>query len=240
MTLTPIVILVGLRISAATVAHVADPWVSSSGFAANVAVHSLADAPFPQISLEKLSGVQATIFNVNSRETEEFFLRFDGLMSPEDRKRVTHLFRCKRTGHELEPDRGLLQILARVADRYPGHVLELVSAHRHNRGTSRTSKHYSGHAVDLRVRGINVKQVRAFLWKMDAPIGLGYYREQQFVHVDYRPAEGKIAWDQRTEGSTYHYHPAWAGGPPKKKGKQAQTTKRPSRRKPLRSSLPTS
>ena len=118
------------------------------------------------------------------------------------------------------------------------HVLELVSAHRHNRGTSRTSKHWSGHAVDLRVRGVNVKDVRSFVWKMEDPIGLGYYREQQFVHVDWRPVEGKIAWDQRTEGSAYHYHPAWSGGPPKKQ-KQAKH-ERPSRRRALRSSKPNS
>ncbi len=214
--------------------------VPSSGFAANLAIQSLADAPFPQISLEDLAGVEVTFFNVNTRETEEFFLRYDGVMSKTDVQRITHLFRCKRTGHELAPDPGLLQVLAKLGDRYRGHVFEVVSAHRANRGTSRTSKHYSGHALDLRIRGVNVKQVRRFAWKLDAPIGLGYYREQQFIHIDWRPDEGKIAWDQRHEGSTYHYHPAWSGGPPKKnKGKQAKKD-RPSRRKSLRSSLPTS
>jgi uncharacterized protein YcbK (DUF882 family) len=237
VTLNPIVILIGMRISAAaTLGPAVDPWVPASGFAATLAARSLADTQLPQISLEKLSGAEATFFNVNTRESEEFFLRFDGEMSAADMKRITHLFRCKRTGRERAPDRGLLQILARLADRYQGHVLEVVSAHRHNRGTARTSKHRSGHALDLRVRGVNVKKVRAFLWKMDAPIGLGYYRAQQFVHVDHRPLEGKIAWDQRTESSTYRYHPRWAGGPPKKLSKQA----RPSRRKPLRSAQPTS
>jgi uncharacterized protein YcbK (DUF882 family) len=239
VTLTPIAILIGMRISAAaTLGSAVDPWVPSSGFAATLAVRSLADAPFPTISVEDLSGVETTFYNVNTRETETFFLRFDGVMSKDDEKRITHLFRCKRTNHEMTPNRGLLQLLARISDHYRGHVLELVSAHRHNRGTSRTSKHWSGHAVDLRVRGVNVKEVRSFVWKMNDPIGLGYYREQQFVHVDYRPIEGKIAWDQRTEGSTYHYHPAWSGGPPKKQ-KQAKR-ERPSRRRPLRSAKPTS
>lgn len=245
MTLTPIVILIGMRISAAaTLGPTAEPWVPSSGFAASLAVRTLADTPFPQISIEDMSGVEATLYNVNTRETETFFLRYDGVMSKEDEKRITHLFRCKRTGHELMPNKGLLQILARVADRYRGHVLELVSAHRHNRGTSRTSKHRTGHAVDLRVRDVNVKEVRSFLWKMEQPIGLGYYREQQFVHIDYRPVEGKIAWDQRTESSPYHYHPAWSGGPPKKvkaaKAAKAAKRERPSRRRASRSARPTS
>jgi len=238
VTLSPIVILIGLRISAATtLGPAAEPWVASSGVAASAAVQSLADIRLPDspLSMEELTGQEVTFYNVNTRETERFFLRFDGVMSSDDEQRITHLFRCKRTGHELKPDRGLLQILARVADHYEGHVFEVVSAHRFNRGTSRTSKHRSGHALDVRIRGANIKDVRSYVWKMDAPIGLGYYREQQFLHIDYRPIEGKIAWDQRTENSAYHYHPAWAGGPPKK---DKAPRERPSRKKSLRSAQP--
>jgi uncharacterized protein YcbK (DUF882 family) len=243
VTLTPVVILIGMRISAAaSLGPAADALAPSTGLAASLAIQSVADAPLPQISLEELTGVETTFFNVNTRETETFFLRYDGVMSKLDEQRITHLFRCKRSGHERKPDRGLLQILARLADRYRGHVFEVVSAHRFNRGTSRTSKHRSGHALDLRIRGVGVKEVRSFVWKMDAPIGLGYYREQQFLHIDHRPVEGKIAWDQRTETSAYHYHPAWSGGPKHaKKSKAKKAAKpRPSRRLSLRSSQPQS
>jgi uncharacterized protein YcbK (DUF882 family) len=229
-----------MRISAAaTLGTAADPSVPSSGLAAAAVVHSLVDVPAPAISLEQLGGAQVTFYNENTRETESFFLRFDGQLSAKDLRRITHLFRCKRTGHERAPARGLLQLLARLADQYPGHVINIVSAHRHNRGTSRTSKHWSAHAVDFRIQGVDVKDVRAFAWKMEEPIGLGYYREQQFLHIDYRPVDGKIAWDQRTESSTYHYWPAWSGGPPKG-WKQAKKHKRqrPSRQKSLRSAQP--
>ena len=231
VTLTPVVILIGMRISAAaTLGPTMDAWVPTSGLMASAAVHSLAATPFQIAPEDSSDGAPVTIFNENTKETESFVLPFDGLLSQSDQKRITHLFRCKRTGHELAPARGLVTILARVAEHYPGHVIQLVSGHRHNRGTARTSKHWSAHAADMRVRGVDVKEVRAFVWKMDAPVGVGYYREQQFVHVDYRPVEGKIAWDQRREGGIYHYHPAWAGGDPKKQ--------RPSRQRTLLSARP--
>lgn len=250
MTLNPIAILVGIQLSAAaTISPATNPApTQTASVKADRAVAVKAEPVVePLISLEKLAGSEVTFFNVNTRETETFFLRYDGKMTSEDLKRITHLFRCKRTGHKLTPNKGLLQILSRVATHYPGKVFEIVSAHRHNRGTSRTSKHRSGHAIDLRIRDVNVKELRGYLWKMEDPIGLGYYREQQFVHIDYRPDEGKIAWDQRREGSTYHYHPAWAGGPPKHvkaaraaraKAKAAAKRNRPSRERAARSARP--
>lgn len=243
VTLSPIVILIGLRLStAATTGPVVDPWMPPSGLAASAALGALAGVRVPdgQVPEAGLGGHEVTFYNVNTRETESFFLRYDGAMSADDEHRITHFFRCKRTGHERKPDRGLLQVLARVADRYDGHVFEVVSAHRWNRATSPTSKHRTGHALDLRIRGANVKEVRTYIWKMDAPIGLGYYREQQFLHVDYRPVEGKIAWDQRTENSPYYYYPAWSGRPPANARVGFHGKKRPSRNRTLRSAQPQS
>ena len=249
MTLSPIIILIGMRISAAaTLAPVVDPWVPTSGIVASIAVQTLADAPVAMIQkdavpmaamLVERTGAPVTFFNVNTKESETFVLPYDGVLGQADKQRITHLFRCKRTGHELAPDPGLLKILARVADHYPDHILEVVSAHRHNRGTARTSKHWSAHALDLRVRGVSATNVRSFVWKMEEPIGVGYYREQQFVHVDWRAGEEKIGWDQRTEGSAYHYWPRWTGGDPHKK-KTAKAKQRPSRHRALRSAQPQS
>jgi len=244
VTLTPIVILIGMRISAAATLGATDPWFPSSGTAASAAVETLADAPL-RSAPDQLGGADITFYNVNTRETESFFLRFDGVLSKDDEKRMKNLFRCKRSGHKRKPDRGLVQILARLADRYQGHTFELVSAHRAAGRKVRTSKHFSGHAVDVRIAGVDIKEVRSFVWQMSEPIGLGYYREQQFLHIDYRPVEGKIAWDQKREGSVYHYHPKWSGGDPHKKAKAARAAKkakkqRPSRRMALRSSQPQS
>jgi uncharacterized protein YcbK (DUF882 family) len=245
VTLSPIVVLIGMRISAtATLAPVADPWVPSSGIAASIAVQTLADSPISMVRKDATASdaAQVTLYNVNTRESETFVLPLDGVLSRADQKRITHLFRCKRTGHQRSPDPGLIKILAQIATRYEGHVVEVVSAHRHNRGTSRTSKHRTGHALDFRVQDVNVKDVRAFVWQLQEPIGLGYYRAQKFLHVDWRPVDGKIAWDQRNESSAYKYWPKWSGGDPHKKARKTAKAKgkkkRPSRAKALRSAQP--
>ena len=77
-----------------------------------------------------LEGAEVTFYNVDSRETESFFFRNDGVISSEDEKRLEDMFRCKRTGHRRSVERGLITILARLGAKYPGRVFELVSAHR--------------------------------------------------------------------------------------------------------------
>lgn len=158
-------------------------------------------------------GSEVTFFNVNTRETETFFFRFDGVVSKEDQKRLKHLFRCKRSGRERTPDQGLIQILARLGQHYPGKTFELVSAHRAIPYAVRTSKHWSGHALDFRIRGVKLVDVRTFLWELSGavPMGLGHYHKDGFLHVDHRPDEDSIAWDVTRRGrENYRYHPRWS------------------------------
>ncbi len=72
------------------------------------------------------------------------------------------------------------------------------------------SKHFHGRAIDLRVRGVKITEVRDYLWRTNENVGVGYYRRQKFVHVDYRPSHKKIAWTQRRRNAKYQYHPKWS------------------------------
>ncbi len=158
-------------------------------------------------------GSEVTFYNVNTRETESFFFRFDGVVSKEDQKRLKHLFRCKRSGRERTPDQGLIQILAKLGQHYPGKTFELVSAHRAIPYAVRTSKHWSGHALDFRIRGVKLVDVRTYLWELSAavPMGLGHYHKDGFLHVDHRPDEDSIAWDVTRRGrENYRYHSRWS------------------------------
>ena len=169
--------------------------------------------PAPRADRNPADGAEVTFYNVNTRETETYFFRFDGVISHEDEARLMHLFRCKRSGHERKPDQGLLQIIARIGAQYPGHVIELVSAHRAIPYAVRTSKHWSGHAMDFRIRGVSLVDVRTFLWEMAAtrPMGVGHYHKDGFLHVDDRRGEPSIGWDVRRRGrENYHYNPRWA------------------------------
>ena len=213
MPIPAYVLLIGLRLSTAGVGPAEEPWAAEPpGLAASIAVDSLTDSPI-RLSPDEQSGSDITFYNVNTRETENFFLRYDGAITHADEARMEHLFRCKRSGHMHKVDRGLLRILARLADHYQGHVFEIISAHRARPLPKvRTSKHYSGQAIDIRVRGVRTRTVRDWVWHniIGMPIGLGYYVRENFLHVDHRPGEARVAWEQRHKNGHYHYNPRWA------------------------------
>lgn len=209
MGLSSILIFVGVRLSALTFGTEIEP-DAIPRLAAGIGVEALSSPV--AVEADDVAGAELTFYNVNTRVTESFFLRFDGQVEPADEKRLEDLFRCKRSGHKRKVDRGLVAILARLAAKYQGHTFELVSAHRAVPASVRTSKHYSGHAVDFRVRGVKLRDVRTFLWEelTDMPIGLGHYHREGFLHIDHRPGEPSIAWDQLKPNQSYRYHPRWS------------------------------
>ncbi len=79
----------------------------------------------------------------------------------------------------------LIHMLQRVAERFPGHTIEIVSGYRpHQRGT-RISKHNQGRAVDFRVKGISNRELFSYVKELPK-IGAGYYPNSVFVHLDVR------------------------------------------------------
>lgn len=218
MTLSSILVALGLQLHLPQLADVVEPVETGhTAMSAAAAVLGLTESgsalQAPRADRNAADGAEVTFYNVNTRETETYFFRFDGVISHEDEARLMHLFRCKRSGHQRKPDQGLLQIIARVGAEYPGHVIELVSAHRAIPFAVRTSKHWSGHAMDFRIRGVKLVDVRTFLWEMAGtrPMGVGHYHKDAFLHVDSRPGEPSIGWDVRRRGrENYHYNPRWA------------------------------
>lgn len=158
----------------------------------------------------KVGGTEVTLYNVNTHETLTVYLRFDGLTDDATAMSLKHYFRCKRTGRERPIYPGTLALFAQLTAHYPGHVIEIVSGVRAPGYGVKDSKHYSGHAIDFRVRGVKTKQVRDLAWKFDEEIGLGHYTGEDFLHLDNRPGDGKIAWEQRRQGSANRYNPKWA------------------------------
>jgi uncharacterized protein YcbK (DUF882 family) len=53
-------------------------------------------------------------------------------------------------------------------------------------GVAEHSQHIQGHAIDIRVPGVNTAQLRNAALSLDAG-GVGYYPTSQFVHVDVGP-----------------------------------------------------
>ncbi len=150
------------------------------------------------------------VYNSNTREYATFLIDSTGHYPAEQKRSVKHLFRCRRTGrrHKMHP--GVLRILADLSARYPGHTIEIVSGYRAPPYGVPRSKHFHGRAIDLRVRGVEITEVRDYLWRTHENVGVGYYRRQKFVHVDYRPNYKKTAWTQRRRNGKYYHRPKWS------------------------------
>ncbi|GAB4196177.1 MAG: hypothetical protein OHK0013_03150 [Sandaracinaceae bacterium] len=81
-------------------------------------------------------------------------------------------------------DPGLLVRLRAIGDRFPGHDIEITSGYRPD--ARETSRHRTGHALDLRVLGVPLEEVHAFVLGFDES-GIGLYPTSDFLHIDVRP-----------------------------------------------------
>jgi hypothetical protein len=88
---------------------------------------------------------------------------------------------------------GLLVRLQKLAQKFPGRAIEIVSGYRPDARV--TSRHHHARALDLRVAGVTNERVRDFLRNLDET-GVGYYPNSSFVHMDVR--EDKGYWVDRS------------------------------------------
>jgi uncharacterized protein YcbK (DUF882 family) len=167
--------------------------------------------------------VTVALENINTDETATFAIPRDGRLHPAQAAQVRHFFRCKRTGREKAIAPGTLALLAEVAQRWPGHVIEVVSGFRAPPYGAPHSKHFAGHAIDLRVRGVRSALVRDFIWRDHHGVGVGHYPSENFVHLDSRPGEPDMAWTGVGEDGIPAYSPrgAWRARHPGRSGSRA-------------------
>jgi uncharacterized protein YcbK (DUF882 family) len=160
----------------------------------------------PIVSQERVVIVE----NVNTHEKATFRIGPRGYARAEQLNAIAHFFRCRRTEREAAIAPGVLAVLGDVAERFPGKVIEVVSGFRAPPFGVPHSRHFKGHAIDLRVRGVRTSVVRDFLWREHRGVGVGFYSEENFVHVDWRPEDQEIAWSAPHEASPPEYNPRWA------------------------------
>lgn len=80
---------------------------------------------------------------------------------------------------------GLLLRLAELRARFPDRAIEIISGFRPD--ARETSRHRIGSALDLRVVGVSVAELDAFLSTL-RETGVGLYPTSAFVHMDVRPS----------------------------------------------------
>jgi uncharacterized protein YcbK (DUF882 family) len=105
---------------------------------------------------------------------------------------LDQLMRCRRTGDVKPIDPRVYEQLSRLYDHFHKRI-HVISGYRNQ--ARKTSKHYTGYAVDFVIEGVPNEQVRAFVASLDSGgTGLGTYPHVGHVHVDVRPNEPSYYW----------------------------------------------
>ena len=160
------------------------------------------------ITGQALAPVQVKLYDENLRVHAVVSINPDGSHDDATEKEIKHLFRCRMTNHERHIAQRTLAMLADVQQKYPDKEIEFVSVYRLGNGESPSSPHRDGRAIDFRIRGVNLLEIRDYLWKKYSDIGVGWYPSEQFLHMDTRPGIHDTAWT--FVGGVNHYHPYWA------------------------------
>ncbi|HUS28994.1 MAG TPA: DUF882 domain-containing protein [Kofleriaceae bacterium] len=152
--------------------------------------------------------IPVSLYDENDHQKGTVAIWRDGSTDEATSTEIKKLFRCRKTHREHTMKQQTLAMIADIAERYAGKTIEYVSAYRVGRDESATSPHRRATALDFRIRGIQLREIRDYLWKTYAHVGVGWYPEGQYIHIDSRPELNDTSWTF-LHGSN-HYDPTWA------------------------------
>jgi uncharacterized protein YcbK (DUF882 family) len=128
------------------------------------------------------------LYTVNHKETFSLRLR-DGQGKPVkgNQRRFDRFLRCHHTEAKHAMNPRLMRLLYQTGRHWPGKRLEVVSGFRSPKvAKNPRSPHMKGLACDFRVEGVKTTDLRDYLRKTFDKVGVGYYPNSTFVHLDVR------------------------------------------------------
>ncbi len=147
------------------------------------------------------------LFHVNSKETCHLRIADDrGRPVRGVQKRMDQFLRCHHTNTKFRMNPRLTRLLYEAGRHWPGRRVEVVSGYRHpSVAKNPHSPHKLGLACDFRIAGVKNTQLRDYLRATFPHIGVGYYPNSSFVHLDVRqgPAAFWIDYSGPGEGALY-------------------------------------
>jgi uncharacterized protein YcbK (DUF882 family) len=190
------------------------------------------------------------LYHVNRKETMQLRLRDEqGRPVRGQQKRFDRFLRCHYTNVQHPMNPRLITLLYQTGRHWQGHRVEVISGYRHPTvAKNPRSPHMKGLACDFRVVGVTNSQLRDYLRRTFDKVGVGYYPNSSFVHLDVRkdrsafwidysgPGERAIysaapAEDLKT-GRADKYHPSkidgsWVNDPPPDDGESPPPAEEP-------------
>ena len=128
------------------------------------------------------------LFHLNHRDT--FTLRqrdMQGRPPKGFQKHFDRFLRCHYTNKQHAMNPRLVRLLYQTGRHWPGQRLEVVSGYRSPTvAKNPRSPHMKGLACDFRVAGVKNTELRDYLRRNMKKVGVGYYPNSSFVHLDVR------------------------------------------------------
>jgi uncharacterized protein YcbK (DUF882 family) len=128
------------------------------------------------------------LYHVNHRETLRLRLADDrgkpvrGLQG-----QMNRFLRCHYTNKQHAMNPRLTRLLYEIGQHYAGRRIEVVSGYRHPKFAKNPhSPHKQGLACDMRVSGVKNTELRDYFRERFKNVGVGYYPNSSFVHLDVR------------------------------------------------------
>lgn len=128
-----------------------------------------------------------TLYRIWSKETATLRLvDTKGRVQLTSRLRMREFLRPRESKKRKTPAARLLALLSQVSDHFGGRPIHVVSGYRLPGGLTRdTSRHVAGEAIDFRIPGVPLEELRDYCSRFDN-VGVGFYPRTQFVHLDVR------------------------------------------------------
>jgi uncharacterized protein YcbK (DUF882 family) len=128
------------------------------------------------------------LFQVNRRETLRYRVADDqGRPIRGLQKRMNRFLRCHLTNQQHAMNPRLLRLIYETGRHYPGKRIEVISGYRHPTVAKNPhSPHMKGLACDMHVDGVKNTELRDYFRRTFKNVGVGYYPNSSFVHLDVR------------------------------------------------------
>lgn len=102
-------------------------------------------------------------------------------------RRVDRFLRCHHTGVQHPMNPRLVRLIYQTGRHWPGHRIDVVSGYRNPTVAKNPhSPHMKGLACDFRIEGVKDTELRDYLRRTFDKVGVGYYPNSSFVHLDVR------------------------------------------------------